>query len=87
MRYARLTRRGALGGMLGTLAATRPAIAADVTLLNVSYDPTRELYRAINRAFAEDWQAKAGQRVTVNQSHGGSGPRHGQCWMGCRPMW
>ncbi len=73
MRYARLTRRGALGGMLGTLAATRPAIAADVTLLNVSYDPTRELYRAINRAFAEDWQAKAGQRVTVNQSHGGSG--------------
>ncbi len=73
MQYAQLTRRGALGAMLGTLTAVGPATAADTTLLNVSYDPTRELYRAINRAFAEAWQAKTGQRVTVNQSHGGSG--------------
>jgi sulfate transport system substrate-binding protein len=46
---------------------------AQTTLLNVSYDPTRELYRAINKAFAADWQAKTGQTITVNQSHGGSG--------------
>jgi hypothetical protein len=44
-----------------------------VTLLNVSYDPTRELYQAINAAFAKEWKAKTGQDVTINQSHGGSG--------------
>lgn len=44
-----------------------------VTLLNVSYDPTRELYQDVNRAFAEQWLKKTGQRVTINQSHGGSG--------------
>ena len=44
-----------------------------VTLLNVSYDPTRELYQAINAAFAKPWKAKTGQDVTINQSHGGSG--------------
>ncbi len=44
-----------------------------VTLLNVSYDPTRELYQAINVAFAQRWKAKTGQDVTINQSHGGSG--------------
>jgi threonine dehydrogenase-like Zn-dependent dehydrogenase len=42
-------------------------------LLNVSYDPTRELYQDFNAAFAKDWQAKTGDRVTVQQSHGGSG--------------
>jgi sulfate/thiosulfate transport system substrate-binding protein len=46
---------------------------ADVTLLNVSYDPTRELYQDINAAFAAYWKTKTGQEVTVNQSHGGSG--------------
>lgn len=46
---------------------------ADVTLLNVSYDPTRELYKAVNEAFAADWKAKTGETVTINQSHGGSG--------------
>jgi sulfate transport system substrate-binding protein len=50
----------------------RPA-AAQVTLLNVSYDPTRELYEAVNAAFAKAWKAKAGQDVVVKQSHGGSG--------------
>ena len=49
------------------------AYAADFTLLNVSYDPTRELYKAINVAFAADWKAKHGDNVTINQSHGGSG--------------
>jgi len=46
---------------------------ADVTLLNVSYDPTRELYKAIDAAFAADWKAKTGETVTVQASHGGSG--------------
>jgi sulfate transport system substrate-binding protein len=44
-----------------------------VTLLNVSYDPTRELYQDINAVFARQWKAKTGQDVTINQSHGGSG--------------
>ena len=46
---------------------------ADTTLLNVSYDPTRELYVAINKAFAAKWQAGGGEAVRINQSHGGSG--------------
>jgi sulfate transport system substrate-binding protein len=49
-------------------AAAKPA-----TLLNVSYDPTRELYQAENAAFAKAWKAKTGQEVTIQQSHGGSG--------------
>ena len=47
--------------------------AAEVTLLNVSYDPTRELYVDYNAAFAKYWKAKTGQDVKINQSHGGSG--------------
>jgi sulfate/thiosulfate-binding protein len=47
--------------------------AVDVTLLNVSYDPTRELYQEINTAFAKFWKAKTGDTVTIRQSHGGSG--------------
>ena len=47
--------------------------AERVTLLNVSYDPTRELYRDINERFAADWQQRTQQRVTIKQSHGGSG--------------
>jgi sulfate transport system substrate-binding protein len=51
-----------------------PVQAADsVTLLNVSYDPTRELYDSYNAAFARYWKAKTGQTVRINQSHGGSG--------------
>jgi sulfate transport system substrate-binding protein len=48
-------------------------VRADVTLLNVSYDPTRELYQAFNAAFAKYWKTKSGEAVTVRQSHGGSG--------------
>lgn len=57
--------------VLAGLAQT--AMAADVTLLNVSYDPTRELYEAINPAFAKQWKAKTGDDVKIKQSHGGSG--------------
>jgi sulfate transport system substrate-binding protein len=52
------------------LAATQAS--AQVTLLNVSYDPTRELYQDYNAAFAKYWQAKTGEKVTIKQSHGGS---------------
>jgi len=47
--------------------------AADIALLNVSYDPTRELYVDYNKAFASYWKAKTGDTVTIKQSHGGSG--------------
>ncbi len=56
---------------LGTL--TTAAFAEEQKLLNVSYDPTRELYVAINRAFAAKWQAETGNMVEIKQSHGGSG--------------
>ena len=57
-----------------TLSATALAVAAkDITLLNVSYDPTRELYADFNKAFAAHWKSKTGDTVTVRQSHGGSG--------------
>ena len=55
-----------------TLSAAS-ALAQNVTLLNVSYDPTRELYVEYNQAFAKHWKAKSGQDVTIKQSHGGSG--------------
>ena len=46
---------------------------ADASLLNVSYDPTRELYRDVNAAFAADWKQRTGESVSIKQSHGGSG--------------
>src|SRR5437762_1005995 len=49
------------------------ARAEDQTLLNVSYDPTRELYTEINTAFAAAWKAKSGKTVAIQQSHAGSG--------------
>ena len=49
------------------------AHAADINLLNVSYDPTRELYKEYNELFSKFWKAKTGDNVTINQSHGGSG--------------
>ncbi len=60
---------------LGLVLSTQAAVAqpAPVTLLNVSYDPTRELYVEYNNAFAKQWKAKTGQEVTIKQSHGGSG--------------
>lgn len=50
-----------------------PAGAKDITLLNASYDPTRELYAEYNRQFAADWKAKTGDTVRIRMSHGGSG--------------
>jgi sulfate/thiosulfate transport system substrate-binding protein len=78
----RLTRRAALGALgasgvaLLTACGRQAGSSADgsrVTLLNVSYDPTRELYVEFNAAFARYWQARTGQQVRVDQSHGGSG--------------
>jgi sulfate transport system substrate-binding protein len=65
----------ALAFTLGSVPAPAQAqtSAANVSLLNVSYDPTRELYVEFNQAFAKHWKAKTGQTVTIKQSHGGSG--------------
>ncbi len=54
-------------------AGTANVHAADITLLNVSYDPTREFYADFNKAFAKHWQAMTGDKVSIRQSHGGSG--------------
>src|SRR6266571_5926167 len=62
-----------VGGLILALSAVTFAQDAPVTLLNVSYDPTRELYQDYNTAFAKYWKAKTGDTVTVKQSHGGSG--------------
>jgi sulfate/thiosulfate transport system substrate-binding protein len=63
----------ATGIAMASLFGSTLATAAQVTLLNVSYDPTRELYVDYNAAFAKYWKAKTGMDVKVNQSHGGSG--------------
>jgi sulfate transport system substrate-binding protein len=55
------------------LALTTGAAHADKTLLNVSYDPTREFYKEVNDAFAQEWKVKTGEEVIIRQSHGGSG--------------
>jgi sulfate/thiosulfate transport system substrate-binding protein len=55
------------------LALSAGAAHADKTLLNVSYDPTREFYKEVNEVFAQAWKAKTGETVTIRQSHGGSG--------------
>ena len=70
---SRLHRRTALAATaIATMLWTLPA-SADTTLLNVSYDPTRELYQDFNQAFAEHWKQETGETVTIQQSHGGSG--------------
>lgn len=66
------TRPLLLSLLLALSAASAPA-AERVELLNVSYDPTRELYTEFNAAFAEHWKEKTGQDVAISQSHGGSG--------------
>ena len=58
---------------IGFTMVAASAVLADTTLLNVSYDPTRELYKTVNETFAKDWQAKTGEKITIEQSHGGSG--------------
>ncbi len=58
---------------LALLLVATGAIAKDIQILNVSYDPTREFYEQYNKAFSKYWQGKTGDTVTVRQSHGGSG--------------
>ena len=59
--------------IVAAAALTADAAHAQTTLLNVSYDPTRELYQAINAAFTQQWKAKTGQSISIQASHGGSG--------------
>lgn len=59
--------------LITSLLLPLSGLSAEVSLLNVSYDPTRELYQDFNAAFAKHWQAKTGDNVTIKQSHGGSG--------------
>ncbi|HEV3104953.1 MAG TPA: sulfate ABC transporter substrate-binding protein [Trinickia sp.] len=70
-------RRKLIGATLGAAMAAMLGISAqaraDATLLNVSYDPTREFYQQVNQAFAANWKAHTGEAVTIRQSHGGSG--------------
>ncbi len=71
-------RRHLVLGLLGALACSRTPpdarnAGAPITLLNVSYDPTRELYEEVNATFAAKWKARTGQSVSIEQSHGGSG--------------
>jgi sulfate/thiosulfate-binding protein len=66
----RILRAAALAAALGVGAAEAQA---EVTLLNVSYDPTRELYRGLNGLFASEWAKQHGEKVTIRMSHGGSG--------------
>ena len=65
-------KRLSIATLLGVVAVAATTLA-QTTLLNVSYDPTRELYQEFNAAFARYWLAKTGKPVTVRQSHGGSG--------------
>jgi sulfate transport system substrate-binding protein len=66
-------RRGAILALVAAALALPALAQKPVSLLNVSYDPTRELYVEYNKAFAAYWQKKSGEVVTVKQSHGGSG--------------
>jgi sulfate/thiosulfate-binding protein len=58
--------------VVAALLVPRPALAQN-TILNVSYDPTRELYRALNQKFEEEWRSQGKDKVTIRMSHGGSG--------------
>ncbi|MFN7665499.1 MAG: sulfate ABC transporter substrate-binding protein [Inhella sp.] len=73
-RLTTLTRRTLVALSAAAALVASPALwAKDVTLLNVSYDPTREFYVDFNKAFAAHWKKKTGAEVSVKQSHGGSG--------------
>jgi sulfate transport system substrate-binding protein len=67
-----MKRRNFLAALAAGVLIAGPA-SAQTTLLNVSYDPTRELYQAVSAAFAQQWQAKTGKAVKLQASHGGSG--------------
>jgi sulfate transport system substrate-binding protein len=67
--------RGCLYALIAgvSLLSGSEAVRAQTQLLNVSYDPTRELYREINQVFGEEWKQKTGETITLRTSHGGSG--------------
>jgi len=65
-------RFGLAAALLTSLVSAPIVHAKDVTLLNVSYDPTRELYADYNKVFAAHWKKQTGQNVTIRQSHGGA---------------
>lgn len=69
-KFSRTIKHAALAA---ALLGSGNLFAKDIQLLNVSYDPTRELYKEYNAAFARHWKSKTGDTVTINQSHGGSG--------------
>jgi len=79
LKFTRVVRRTVFIGAVAACAATLGACSGSkssgnaVELTNVSYDPTRELYQAINPAFAGAWKQKTGQNVTFRMSHAGSG--------------
>src|SRR5947199_2802598 len=62
-----------LTGLALLAGSIAPLGAKEITLLNASYDPTRELYEEVNVAFAKSWQQRSGDKITINQSHDGSG--------------
>ena len=68
-----LAKKIALSALFLAFAASPAVHAAQIQLLNVSYDPTRELYQEYNKVFAKEWKAKTGDDVVIRQSHGGSG--------------
>ncbi|MES2308622.1 MAG: sulfate ABC transporter substrate-binding protein, partial [Verrucomicrobiota bacterium] len=72
MKWISTLKKTSTFGLL-TLALASGLYAKSITLLNVSYDPTRELYTEYNAAFSKYWKAKTGDDLTINQSHGGSG--------------
>ncbi|MBA3539270.1 MAG: sulfate ABC transporter substrate-binding protein [Deltaproteobacteria bacterium] len=71
MRFLPLVLASVVG--VGACSTNTPSDGTEIHLLNVSYDPTRELYQAVNVAFAAQWEKQTGQRVVIEQSHGGSG--------------
>jgi sulfate transport system substrate-binding protein len=78
MRHSSCFLLAIIAGLLGIgngceRSSSSSSTGGDVSILNVSYDPTRELYQDINRAFADHWKETTGQTVTVTQSHGGAG--------------
>ena len=72
-KFRRLGDLASVGAAFGIVLAATIFARADVALLNVSYDPTREFYKEVNQVFAEEWKAKTGETVTIRASHGGSG--------------
>lgn len=70
---SRVLAAGVFGAVAALPLVAAPQAQAQTTLLNVSYDPTREFYRDYNKAFAAYWRKQSGKTIHIRQSHGGSG--------------